>query len=80
MNSASKAPGGRAAVINEVFSAHQGVEDDDMNVMCLGDRVTGYALAGDLVKTFLNARFKGARRLQRRFDKVETLERQGKRR
>ena len=71
---ANKVPGVRAALITEVFSAHQGVEDDDMNIMCLGGRVTCYALAWDLVQTFLKARFKGGERFQRRLDKVARLE------
>jgi ribose 5-phosphate isomerase B len=71
---ANKVPGVRAALITEVFSAHQGVEDDNMNVMCLGGRVTCYALAWDLVQTFLKARFKAGERFQRRLDKVARLE------
>jgi ribose 5-phosphate isomerase B len=72
--SANKVAGVRAALITEVFSAHQGVEDDDMNVMCLGGRVTCYALAWDLVQTFLQARFKDGDRHRRRLDKVARLE------
>lgn len=72
---ANKVAGVRAALVTEVFSAHQGVEDDDMNIMCLGGRVTCYALAWDLVQTFLKARFKGGERFQRRLDKVARLER-----
>ncbi|MBI4642700.1 MAG: RpiB/LacA/LacB family sugar-phosphate isomerase [Deltaproteobacteria bacterium] len=71
---ANKVPGVRAALIHEVFSAHQGVEDDDMNVICLGGRVTCYALAWDLVQTFLKARFKEGERFLRRLDKVARLE------
>jgi len=71
---ANKVPGVRAALITDPFSAHQGVEDDDMNVMCLGGRVTGYALSWDLVQTFLNARFKGDERFSRRLAKVAELE------
>ena len=56
---ANKIPGGRAALITDAYSAHQGVEDDDLNIMCLGGRVTGHALAWDLIQTFLKARFKG---------------------
>src|SRR5512147_1522654 len=67
---ANKVAGVRAALITEVFSAHQGVEDDDMNIMCLGGRVTCYALALDLVRSFLNARFKGEARFLRRLGKV----------
>ncbi|MCX6258046.1 MAG: RpiB/LacA/LacB family sugar-phosphate isomerase [Bacteroidia bacterium] len=71
---ANKVSGVRAALITDSFSAHQGVEDDDMNVMSLGGRVTGYALAWELVRTFLNARFKGDKRFIRRLDKVSALE------
>lgn len=71
---ANKVPGVRAALITDSFSAHQGVEDDNMNVICLGGRVTGYALSWDLVKTFLSARFKGDERFKRRLAKVEALE------
>jgi ribose 5-phosphate isomerase B len=71
---ANKVPGVRAALITDSFSAHQGVEDDDMNVMCLGGRVTGHALAWELVETFLNARFKGAERFIRRLAKISELE------
>ena len=71
---ANKVPGIRAALITDSYSAHQGVEDDDMNVMCLGGRVTGHALAWDLVQTFLSARFKGTKRFQRRLAKVSELE------
>jgi ribose 5-phosphate isomerase B len=71
---ANKVPGVRAALITDSFSAHQGVEDDDMNVMCLGGRVTGSALSWDLVQIFLNARFKGDERFRRRLEKVAALE------
>jgi ribose 5-phosphate isomerase B len=71
---ANKVPGVRAALITDGFSAHQGVEDDDMNVMCLGGRVTGEALALELVDTFLNARFKDGERFRRRLKKVAALE------
>ena len=71
---ANKVAGVRAALVHEVFSAHQGVEDDDMNVLCLGGRVVGAALAWDLVKAFLSARFKGAERFTRRLEKVRQLE------
>jgi ribose 5-phosphate isomerase B len=72
---ANKVPGVRAALITDYFSAHQGVEDDDMNVMCLGGRVTGQALSWDLVQTFLSAHFKGDERFRRRLAKVATMER-----
>jgi len=73
---ANKVPGVRAALVTDVFSAHQGVEDDDMNVMCLGGRVMGDALAWDLVQTFLRSSFKGAERFLRRLNKVAALERE----
>jgi ribose 5-phosphate isomerase B len=75
---ANKVPGVRAALITDSFSAHQGVEDDDMNVMCLGGGVTGYALSWDLVRTFLSAHFKGDERFKRRLAKVAVLERERK--
>jgi ribose 5-phosphate isomerase B len=75
---ANKVPGVRAALITDYFSAHQGVEDDDMNVMCLGGRITGYALSWDLVQTFLNAHFKGDERFKRRLEKVAALEKERK--
>jgi ribose 5-phosphate isomerase B len=71
---ANKIRGVRAALIADVFSAHQGVEDDDMNVMCLGGRVTGYALARDLVTAFIAARFKKDERFVRRLNKVAAVE------
>jgi len=64
----------RAALITDSFSAHQGVEDDNMNVMCMGGRVTGSALALELVQAFLNADFKAEERFIRRLDKVAVLE------
>jgi ribose 5-phosphate isomerase B len=75
---ANKVPGVRAALITDFFSAHQGVEDDDMNVMCLGGHVTGYSLSWDLVRTFLNAHFKGDKRFKRRLAKVAVLENEQK--
>jgi len=71
---ANKVHGVRAALISDSFSAHQGVEDDDMNVMCLGGRVTGTSLAWELVQTFLNADFKSEEKYTRRLDKVSALE------
>lgn len=71
---ANKIPGIRAALITDSFSAHQGVEDDDMNVICLGGQITGYSLSLELVFTFLNASFKGEERFKRRLRKVELLE------
>ena len=67
---ANKVSGVRAALITDSFSAHQGVEDDDMNVICLGGRVVGPALAWELVKAFLAARFIGGKRHRRRLLKV----------
>ena len=75
---ANKVSGVRAALITDCFSAHQGVEDDDMNVMCLGGWVTGYALSWDLVKIFLSTQFKGDERFRRRLEKVAALEREEK--
>ena len=71
---ANKVAGVRASLIHETFSAHQGVEDDDMNMICLGGLVVGHAVAWELVKTFLQAKFSGAERFQRRLTKVATLE------
>jgi len=71
---ANKVNGVRAALITNAFSAHQGLEDDDMNVMCLGGRVTGKSLAWDLVQTFLSAQFKESERFVRRLTKVTSLE------
>lgn len=76
---ANKVPGVRSALITDAFSAHQGVEDDDMNVICLGGRVTGPALSWDLVQAFLAAQFKGAERFRRRLEKVAALEREAMR-
>ena len=74
---ANKVAGVRAGLIHDVFSAHQGVEDDDMNVFSLGGQVIGPALAWELIETFLKARFSGAERHKRRIAKVQTLEIQG---
>jgi ribose 5-phosphate isomerase B len=71
---ANKVIGVRAGLIHDVFSAHQGVEDDDMNVFCLGGKVIGSALAWELLKTFLAARFTGAPRHVRRVAKVHALD------
>jgi len=73
---ANKIVGVRAALIHDVFSAHQGVEDDDMNVVCLGGKVIGAALALELIETFLAACFSGAERHTRRLAKVAALENQ----
>jgi ribose 5-phosphate isomerase B len=71
---ANKVAGVRAALINDHFSAHQGVEDDDMNLICLGGRVTGFAAAQELRMAFLNAEFSGLERHNRRIKKVQSLE------
>ena len=71
---ASKLHGIRAAICHDVYSAHQGVEHDDMNVLCLGSEVVGPALAVDLVRTFLRARFDGGEPYARRLRKIEELE------
>jgi ribose 5-phosphate isomerase B len=72
---ACKLPGIRAAICHDSYSAHQGVEHDDMNVLCLGSEVIGPSLARDLVATFLAARFDGGERYVRRLKKIEDLER-----
>jgi ribose 5-phosphate isomerase B len=71
---ANKIRGVRAALCHDTFSAHQGVEDDDMNVLCLGGRTIGLESAWELVQTFLGARFSGAERHRRRLAKVAALE------
>jgi ribose 5-phosphate isomerase B len=70
----NKVPGVRGAVCHDTYSAHQGVEHDDMNVLVLGARIVGTALAGELVETFLGARFSQDERHRRRIDKVRRLE------
>jgi ribose 5-phosphate isomerase B len=71
---ASKLRGIRAAVCHDPYSAHQGVEHDDMNVLCLGSDVVGPELAPELVRAFLAAQFKGGERYVRRLRKVEAME------
>ena len=71
---ANKIPGIRAGLIHDHFSARQGVEDDDMNIICMGGRVVGPEVARDLVDTFLAARFSGAERHVRRLRKIAALE------
>ena len=71
---ANKVTGVRAALINDHFSAHQGVEDDDMNVLCLGGRITGVMVAQEFVQSFLAAKFIGAERHIRRLEKMKQLE------
>lgn len=71
---ANKVPGVRAALCHDLFSARQGVEDDDMNVLCLGARVIGAELAESLVESFMGAVFSGAPRHVRRLEKVLKME------
>ena len=71
---ANKVHGARAALCHDDFSARQGVEDDDMNILCLGGRTTGIEVASDCVRNFLTARFSGAARHLRRLEKVKRLE------
>jgi ribose 5-phosphate isomerase B len=72
---ACKLPGIRAAICHDVYSAHQGVEHDDMNILCLGSEVVGPSLARDLVATFLRAQFDGGERYVKRLKMIEDLER-----
>ncbi len=71
---ANKVAGVRACLIHETFSAHQGVEDDNLNMLCLGGLAVGHALAWELVLTFLSARFSGEERHRTRLAKVANLE------
>jgi ribose 5-phosphate isomerase B len=72
---ACKLRGIRAAVCHDVYSAHQGVEHDNMNVLCLGSEVVGAELAADLVRIYLGARFSGGERYVKRLEMIEDLER-----
>jgi ribose 5-phosphate isomerase B len=72
---ANKFPGVRAAVCHDTYTAHQAVEHDDMNVLCLGSRVVGPALAFEIATAFLAAAFSGEDRHRRRLDKVHAIER-----
>ena len=71
---ASKLAGIRAATCHDTYSAHQGVEHDDMNVLCIGSEVVGAELAGELVRVFLGANFDGGERFVRRLEKIKELE------
>jgi ribose 5-phosphate isomerase B len=73
---ACKLPGIRAAVCHDVYSAHQGVEHDDMNVLCLGSEVVGAELAADLVAAFLRAEFDGGERYVKRLEKIAQMEKE----
>jgi len=74
---AAKLPGIRAATVHDSYTAHQCVEHDDLNVLCLGARVIGPAMAGELVRAFADARFSGEERHVRRLGQVAALERDG---
>ena len=71
---ANKFPGIRASVCHDTFSARQGVEDDDMNVLCLGARVIGQELAAEVIRTFLSAGFSHESRHRKRLQKVKAIE------
>jgi len=73
---ANKLVGIRAAICHDTYSAHQGVEHDDMNVLCLGSEVVGPELAAELTRVFLGARFDGGERYVRRLEKIEEMERE----
>ena len=73
---ACKIPGVRAAICHDTYSAHQGVEHDDMNVLCIGSGVVGVDLAGELIRAFLAAAFDGGERYRRRLEKIEAMERE----
>ena len=73
---ANKFPGIRAAMAHDYYTAHQGVEHDDVNVICMGACVVGSWLALDMVKAFLDAGFQGLERQKRRVDKIEAIERE----
>ncbi len=74
---ACKLAGIRAAICHDTYSARQGVEHDDMNVLCIGSGVVGADLAGELITAFLGAEFDGAERYRRRLEKIEAMEREG---
>jgi ribose 5-phosphate isomerase B len=73
---ACKLPGVRAAICHDTYSAHQGVEHDNMNVLCIGSGVVGADLAGELIRAFLAASFDGGERYRRRIEKIEAMERE----
>lgn len=75
---ANKIKGIRAGVCHDTFSARQGVEDDDMNVLCMGGRIIGRELAKEIVTAFLNAQFSGLERHRRRMEKVLKIEAEGR--
>jgi RpiB/LacA/LacB family sugar-phosphate isomerase len=71
---ANKIPGIRAGLCHDTYSAHQGVEHDDMNMVCMGSRVVGEDLAMEIIDAFVRARFSGEERYRRRLAKVQALE------
>jgi len=71
---ANKVRGARACLCHDIYSAHQGVEHDDMNILCLGARVVATQLARELVSAFLEAEFQGAERFRRRLQKIKDIE------
>ncbi len=71
---ANKIKGARAALITDTFSAHQGVEDDHMNILCLGGRITGESIANEIVTAFCNAEIKNEARFLRRINKINIIE------
>jgi ribose 5-phosphate isomerase B len=71
---ACKLAGIRAAICHDTYSAHQGVEHDDMNVLCIGSEVVGEELAGEVIRAFLGAKFDGGERYVRRLEKIEEME------
>jgi ribose 5-phosphate isomerase B len=73
---ACKVAGIRAAICHDAYSAHQGVEHDDMNILCLGSEVVGPSLAADLIRAFVGARFDGGERYVRRLEKIAAMERE----
>ncbi|HEX2110027.1 MAG TPA: ribose 5-phosphate isomerase B [Gaiellaceae bacterium] len=73
---ANKLPGIRAGLCHDTYSAHQGVEHDDMNVLCLGSEVIGAELAAELVRAFLAAEFQGGKRYVRRLNKIVEMEKE----
>jgi ribose 5-phosphate isomerase B len=73
---ASKLPGVRAAICHDTYSARQGVEHDDMNVLCIGSGIVGGDLAAELVTAYLAAEFDGGARYRRRLEKIEAMERE----
>ena len=77
---ANKVPGIRACVCHDTYTAHQGVEHDDMNVVCVGARVIGLDLAKDVIASFLGAGFIPEPRFMRRLEKLNAVERQGRQR